>query len=45
MVSNRWRIGEEPSSAGALVVRDEISTIVYGIDSRYNLAVASHVNL
>jgi len=44
-VSGRWRIGEEPSSDGKLVIRDLYSTIVEGVDARYSLDVATHVDL
>lgn len=45
MVSNRWRIGEETGSNGHLRIRDEISSIVYGVDSRYDLTPMISKNL
>jgi len=45
MVSGRWRIGEEAGGNGDLVIRDVLSSVVLGIDARYALAAATHVDL
>jgi hypothetical protein len=44
MVSNRWFIGEEADSNGSLIIRDEISSQINGVNARYMFPINTALN-